>query len=48
MLNPNEPIKVAHFQKFADHSVLNGAFVIEKWLNNFFSKSEKNFIRLIK
>ena len=25
-LNSNEPIKVAHLQKLADQSVLNGAF----------------------
>ena len=30
MLNSNEPIKVAHLQKLANQSVLNGAFVIEK------------------
>ena len=46
MLNPNEPIKVAHLQKLANQSVLNGAFVIEKWLNNSFSESKKNFSRL--
>ena len=47
-LNRNEPIKVAHLQKLADQSVLPGAFVIEKWLNNSFSESKKNFGRLIK
>ena len=30
-LNSNEPIKVAHLQKLANQSVLNGALVIEKW-----------------
>ena len=47
-LNPNESIKVAHLQKLANQSVLNGALVIEKWLNNSFSESKKNFCRLIK
>ena len=47
-LNLNEPIKVAHLQKLANQSVLNGAIVIEKWLNNSFSKSKKNSCRLIK
>ena len=47
-LNLNEPIKVAHLQKLANQSVLNGALVIEKWLNNSFSESKKNFCRLIK
>ena len=43
-LSSNEPIKVAHLQI----NLLNGTFVIEKWLNNFFSESKKNFCRLIK
>ena len=47
MLNSNEPIKVAHLQKLANQSMLNGAFVIEM-VNNSFSKSTKNFGRLIK
>ena len=29
MLNSNEPIKVAHPQKLANQSMLNGALVIE-------------------
>ena len=29
MLNSNEPIKVAHLQKLANQSMLNGIFVIE-------------------
>ena len=41
-LNSNEPIKVAHLQQLANQSVLNGALVIEKWLNNSFSESKKN------
>ena len=48
MLNPNEPIKFAHLRKIANQSVLNGAFEIEKWLNNSFSESKKNFRRLKK
>ena len=48
MLNSNEPIKVAHLQKLANQSVLNGALVIEKWLNNSFSECKKQVCRLIK
>ena len=57
MLNSNEPIKVAHLQKLANQSVLNGALVIEKQINNSFSESivtcdysesKKNFCGLIK
>ena len=44
MSNSNEPIKVAHLQKLANQSVLNGALVIKKWLNNSFSDSKKNFV----
>ena len=47
-LNSNQPIKVAHLQKSANQSVLNGALVIEKWLNNSVSESKKNVCRLIK
>ena len=47
-LNSSEPIKVAHLQILANQSVLKGALVIEKWLNNSFSESKKNFCRLIK
>ena len=43
MLNSNEPIKVAHFQKLANHSMLNGALV-----NISFSESQINFGCLIK
>ena len=39
MLNSNERIKVAHLQKLANQSMLNGAIVIEM-LNNTF-KQEK-------
>ena len=42
MLNSNEPIKVAHLEILANQSVLHGALVIEKWLNNSFSESKKN------
>ena len=38
MLNSTEPIKVAHLQKLANQSMLNGALVIEM-VNNFFSES---------
>ena len=48
MLNSNEPIRVTHLQKLVHQSVVNRAFVIQKWLNNFFSESKKNFCRLIK
>ena len=48
LLNSNKPVKVAHFQKLAKQSVLCGALVTEKWLNNSFSESKKNFYPLIK
>ena len=47
MFNSNEPIKVAHLQKLANQSLLNGALVMEM-VNNSFSESKKNFGRLIK
>ena len=47
MLNSNEPIKVAHLQKLANQSMLNGALVLEI-VNNSFSECKKNFGRLIK
>ena len=47
MFNLNEPIKVAHLQKLANQSLLNGALVMEM-VNNSFSESKKNFGRLIK
>ena len=47
MLNSNNPIKVAHLQKLADQSILDGALVIEM-VNNSFNESQKNFVRLIK
>ena len=47
MLNSNEPIKVAHLQKLANQSVLNGTLVIEK-VNNSFTESKKKFCHLIK
>ena len=43
MLNLNEPIKVAHLQKLANQSMLNGALVKD----NSFSQSQKNFGRLM-
>ena len=48
MLNSNEPVKVAHLQKLANQSMLNGALVIEMGNNSFttlFSESNKNFGR---
>ena len=47
MFNSNEPVKVAHHQKLANQSILNGALVIEM-VNNSFSESKKNFGRLVK
>ena len=47
MLNSNEPIKVAHLQKLANQSMVNGALVIEM-VNNFLSESKKNFGRFMK
>ena len=47
MFSSNEPIKVAHLQKLANQSLLNGALVMEI-VNNSFSESKKNFSRLIK
>ena len=47
MFNSNEPIKVAHLQKLANQSLLNGALVMEI-VNNSFSESKKSFSRLIK
>ena len=43
MFNSNEPIKVAHLQKLANQSLLNGALVM-KIVNNSFSESKRNFI----
>ena len=47
MLNSNEPIRVAHLQKLANQSMLNGALLIEM-VNRSFSESKENFGRLIK
>ena len=47
MLNSNNPIKVAHLQKLANQSILDGALVIEM-VNNSFNESQKNFVHLIK
>ena len=43
MFNSIESIKVAHFQKLTNQSMLNGALVLEM-INNFFSESKKNFL----
>ena len=47
MFKTNEPIKVAHLQKLANQSLLNGTIVMEM-VNNSFGESKKNFGRLIK
>ena len=47
MFNSNEPIKVAHLQKLANQSLLNGALVMEI-VNNSLSESKNDFSRLIK
>ena len=47
MFNSNKPINVAHLQKLANQSLLNGALGMEM-VNNSFSESKKNFDRLIK
>ena len=41
MFNSNEPIKVAHLQKLANQSLLNGALVMEI-VNNSFSESKSS------
>ena len=41
MFNLNEPIKVAHLQKLASQSLLNGALMMEM-VNNSFKESKKN------
>ena len=41
MFNSNKPIKVAHLQKSANQSLLNGALVMEMG-NNSFTESKKN------
>ena len=46
MLNSNKPIKVAHIQKLAKQSILNGSIVIEM-LNNTFCESKNKFGSLI-
>ena len=47
MLNWKEPIKVAHLQKLANQSMLNGALVIDM-ANNYLGESKENFGCLIK
>ena len=41
MFNSNKPIRVAHLQKLANQSLLNGALVMEMG-NNSFIESKKN------
>ena len=43
MFNLNKPIKVAHLEKLANQSLLNGAPVMEM-VNNSFSESEKTLL----
>ena len=40
MFKTNQPIKIVHFHKLANQSMLNGALVIEI-VSNSFSKSKK-------
>ena len=40
MFKTNQPIKIVHFQKLANQSMLNGALVIEI-VSNSFSESNK-------
>ena len=47
MFNSEEPVKVAHLQKLANQSLLNGARVMEI-VHSSFCESKKNFSRLIK
>ena len=47
MLKFKRKTKVAHLQKLANQSMLNGAYVIER-VNNSFSESKKNLGCLIK
>ena len=46
MINSNEENKVAHLQKLANQSMLDGALLIEMITNS--SENKKNFGRLIK
>ena len=43
MFNWNEPIKIVHFQKLANQSLLNGALVMNI-ANNSFSGSKKKIL----
>ena len=43
----NKPIKVAHLQKLANQSMVNGALAIEMVINSF-GESKNNFGRLMK
>ena len=40
MFNSNEPIKVAHLQKLANQSLLNGALVMEIVINSLWKLME--------
>ena len=43
MLSSNEPIKIAHLQKLANESILNGALVKEM-VNNLLVKARKALV----
>ena len=43
MLSSNEPIKIAHLQKLANESILNGALVKEM-VNNLLVKARKTLV----
>ena len=47
MFNSNEPIKVAHLQKLANPSQVNGSLEMEI-VNNSITESKENSSRLIK
>ena len=43
MLSSNKPIKVAHLQKLANQSIMNGALVKEM-VNNLLVKARKTLV----
>ena len=45
MLNSNDPVKVAHLQKLANQSMLNGAIVMKMVNNSFIVKARKTWIK---
>ena len=42
LLNSNEPINVAHLQKLANQSMLNGSLVVEMINSSFSERKKKN------